>query len=105
MGDIQPHAAIGRAAPFLDLGVCSESDPVTGGELHALRVVLRHEPFAETIAEDAAFTSSRFRDECSGGALGVQDAGWVELDEFSVAKLSTGIHRQSERIAGVLISP
>ena len=103
VGDVEPDAAVGRAAPLLDLGVGGERDPVAGGQLHALGVVARHEPLAEAIAQDPALAPRRLRDERAGGLLGFDEARRVELHELRIADAGAGLHGQAEGVACVLV--
>ena len=98
------HAAVRRAAPFLDLGVARQGDPVPGRQLHPLRVVARHEPLAEAVAQDAALPAGRLGDEGAGRVLGLDQAGRVELHQLGVADPAAGLDREAERVAGVLVA-
>ena len=83
--DVEPDAAVRRAAALLDLGVGGERDAIAGRQLHALRVVARHEPLAEAVAQDAALAPRRLGDQRAGGLLGLDEARRMELHELRVA--------------------
>ena len=59
MRDVEPYAPLGGAAPFLDLRVGGQRHAVTGGQLHPVGVVARHEPLPEGVAQDPALAAGR----------------------------------------------
>ncbi len=98
------HAAVRGATAFFDLGVARQGHTITGRQLHPLRVVARHEPLAETVAEDAAFATGCLGDERAGCVFGLDQPGRVKLHELGIADPATGLHRETKRVAGVLVA-
>ncbi len=104
VGDVEPDTTAGCAAALLDLGVGGEGDAVAGGEFHAGGVVAAHEPFAQVVAQDAALATRGLTDQRAGRVLGLDDPRGVELDELRITQPRTGVHRQPEGVAGVLVA-
>src|SRR5690606_8853965 len=75
------------------------------GQLHARGVVALHEPLAEGVAQDAALPAGRLTDQRSGRVLRLDDPRGVELDQLGVPQPGTGLHREPEGVAGVLVPP
>jgi hypothetical protein len=97
------HAAARGAASLLDLGVLRQRHPVAGRQFHPFGVVPCHEPLAQGVAQHAALSSRRLRDERARGVLRREETRRVELDELGVADPAAGEHGEPEGVPGVLV--
>jgi hypothetical protein len=102
--DVEQHGAAGRSPPFHDLGVAGERDAIACGQLHAFRVVARHEAFAHRVAEDPALAARGFGHERPRRVLRLDQPRRVELHELGVADARARFEGEAEGVAVVLVA-
>src|SRR6266567_3004477 len=59
MRDVEECAAVFGSSSFADFGIDGTSDHVAGRKLHALGIVLLHEPLAVLVGQDSALAAHR----------------------------------------------
>src|SRR3954453_1201551 len=95
-GDVERDRPVGEAAALVDLGLLGAGDDVARGQLHLVRRVLLHEPFAVGVEQVGALAA---------GALGDQEPlarqrRRVVLDHLHVHQLGAGPVGHRDAVAG-----
>ena len=104
MRDVQEHPAVRAAAALDDLGVNGERHAIPRAQLHADRVITRHEALVVLVVKMAALAADRLRDQRAGDLFGHDHPGWVELDELHVHQPAAGLEREEHSLAVVLVA-
>ncbi len=103
VGDVDPHAAVRRAAALAHLEKRGARDQVPRRALHPLGVVARHEPLTLAIAQlpagaAQAFLEQRARHERAGN----DEPGRMELDHFHVAQWQPRTVRERDAVGSLV---
>src|SRR6202022_4439323 len=102
--NVQEHATVGAAAALDDLGVDGQRDSIARAQLHARRVIARHEPLVVLVVEMAAFAADRLGHERAGDLFRHHHAGWMELNQFHVHQAAAGPEREEHALAIVFVT-
>src|SRR6266536_5845031 len=82
VGDVEECAAMFSSTSFADFGIDGASDHVAGRKLHALGIVLLHEPLAVLVGQDSALAAHGFGDQYPLYPRRPDHSSGMELDKL-----------------------